>query len=134
METTEKKGRMETLEVGQGLVELCKQGKFLEAIGRYYDEDIVSIEGASMPGLEKRMEGIDQIKQKNQWWQENHEIHDFSVEGPFVSEGSDEFAVRFFLDVTNKPSGQRFKAPEVGLYTVKDGKVVKEQFFFAPQQ
>jgi ketosteroid isomerase-like protein len=37
--------------------------------------------------------------------------------------------VRFTMDVTPK-GGQRMSMDEVGLYTVKDGKVVEERFFF----
>jgi ketosteroid isomerase-like protein len=43
----------------------------------------------------------------------------------------DRFAVRFTYDVTNKGSGQRFTMDEVGLFTVKDGKIVREEFFYS---
>lgn len=42
----------------------------------------------------------------------------------------DQFAVHFAYDVTAKPSGQRFNMAELALYTVKDGKIVREQFFY----
>ena len=32
---------------------------------------------------------------------------------------------------TNKPSGKRFTMDEVGLFTVDNGKIVKEEFFYA---
>ena len=47
---------------------------------------------------------------------------------PFV--GQDEFAVRYDFDVTNRPSGQRFQMTEMALYTVRDGKIVRERFFY----
>ena len=50
--------------------------------------------------------------------------------GPFPH-GNDRFCVMFDYDVTNKPSGQRFQMEEVGLYTVADGKISKEEFFYA---
>jgi hypothetical protein len=56
----------------------------------------------------------------------NHEVHNAKVGGPFVAR--DKFVVRFDIDVTEKNSGQRFQASEVGIYTVKDGKVVHEEF------
>ena len=31
---------------------------------------------------------------------------------------------------SNKPSGQRMKMDEVGLFTVESGKVVREEFFY----
>jgi predicted ester cyclase len=32
--------------------------------------------------------------------------------------------------VTNRSSGQRMQLSEMALYTVKDGKIVREQFFY----
>ena len=121
---------METLEVGTGLVSLCSQGRFEDAIDQYYSENIVSVEGMTYPGMEKRMEGLQAIKGKTQWWIENHEVHSMEVEGPFVSEDSNQFMLRFNMDVTNKQSGERMQGQEVGLYTVENGKVIHEEFYF----
>ena len=121
---------METLEVGKSLVALCTEGQFESAIDRHYSENIVSIEGMAYPGMEKRMEGIEAIRGKTQWWIENHEIHSMEAEGPFVSEDSTQFMVRFSMDVTNKHTGERHQGQEVALYTVADGKVAREEFFF----
>jgi hypothetical protein len=35
---------MPTAEIAKGLVELCRQGKNIEAIEKYYSENIVSVE------------------------------------------------------------------------------------------
>jgi hypothetical protein len=40
------------------------------------------------------------------------------------------FAVYYNYDVTFKPTGKRNNMEEMALYTVKDGKVVREQFFY----
>ena len=121
---------METLEIGKALVALCKENKYLEAIETYYSEKIVSIEGASGEDMPQRMEGIEAIKGKNNWWFENHEVHESTVEGPFVAEGSNQFVVRFTMDITAKAYGQRMQMTEVGIYDVADGKIVQEQFLY----
>lgn len=121
---------MDTLEIGKALVELCNAKKNLEAIETYYSENIVSIEGAANEGMPQRMEGMEAIKGKNNWWFENHEIHESLAEGPYVTQGSDQFVLRFIIDVTFKPNGQRTQMTEVGLYTVADGKIVQEQFLY----
>ena len=90
----------------------------------------MSIEGMSYPGLDKRMEGLSAIKGKNEWWIQNHEVHGMEVEGPFVTEDSNQFMVRFSMDVTNTHTGERKQGQEVGLYTVVDGKVAREEFYF----
>ena len=119
------------LETGKQLVAFCSKGKFLEAVNKLYARNIVSIEPQGAPGMPAKMEGIEAIRGKNQWWIENHEVHEAQVEGPFVGPKKDQFAVRYFLDVTNKPSGQRMKMTEVGLYTVnRNGKVKQEEFLY----
>ena len=117
-------------EIGRRLVALCNAGKGMEAVEALYDEKIVSIEGADSPELPARMEGIEAIRGKNAWWYDNHEIHGSTAVGPFCGHRHDQFAVWFEMDVTNKPSGERQKLSEVGLYTVAEGKVVQEEFLY----
>ena len=120
---------MSALEIGQKLVAFCKEGKNLDAINSLYADDVVSVEAADPPGGERTASGIDAVRGKNQWWTENHEIHSASVEGPWPH-GDDKFAVRFSYDVTNKPSGQRIKMDEIAVYTLTNGKVSREEFFY----
>ena len=68
------------------------------------------------------------VPRKNQWWVDNHEVHGLEVDGPFV--GDSQFAVRFKMDVTAKASGQRMQMTEVGVYTVKNDKIVREEFYY----
>lgn len=119
---------MSTAEIANDLVALCREGRNLEAINKYYADDIVSIESASMPGMPAEMRGIDAIRGKNQWWLDNHEVHGGESNGPFV--GENQFAVEFKYDVTNKPTGKRMQLEEMALYTVKDGKIVHERFYY----
>lgn len=118
-------------EIADGLIELCRSGRFLDAVDRYYSPNIVSIEAVDF-GLGKEQRGIDAIRSKNVWWGENHEVHGIKVEGPFL--GSDQFAnkfaVHFMLDITPKSSGQRLTFAEIGLYAVENGKVAREEFFY----
>ena len=60
----------------------------------------------------------------------NFEVHEANLEGPFIN--GDKFSVIFELDVTQKATGERWKAKEVALYEVADGKIVRESFFMAP--
>jgi len=119
---------MTTMEVGTKLVELCKKGENVQAIETLYSPGIVSVEAMSMPGGSAEVKGIEAVMGKGKWWVENHEIHSASCEGPFPN--GDKFIVRFNYDVTNKPSGRRMKMDEMALYTVADGKIVKEEFFY----
>lgn len=119
------------LEVGQELVAICRQGKHLEAIEKLYAPDIVSIEPHPGPNMPAQMRGLKAVRGKGQWWVENHEIHSSSVKGPFPH--GDRFIIFFHFDVTPKAGpmkGQRMVMEEAGLYTVKNGKVAQEEFFY----
>lgn len=122
-----------TAAVAQELVNLCRAGRNLDAIEKLYSPKIVSIESVGSEEMPAEMTGIDAIRQKNQWWFENNEVHKAEANGPFV--GENQFAVQYTFDVTFKPTGQRNEMSEMALYTVKDGKIVREQFFYnAPGQ
>lgn len=117
---------MNTEEVAKQLVALCEKGEFVEAAKSLYGDDIVSVEPRAMGGIPTEMKGLDAVVEKSKWWIENHEVHSSKVTGPFVAR--DTFVVRFDIDVTDKNSGQRMQAAEVGIYKVKEGKIVHEEF------
>lgn len=122
----------ETLKVGQKLVELCREGKNGEAIETLYSPDIVSIEVTGGPDMPAQMEGIAAVKGKAEWWEANHQVHSAKVDGPFPH--GDRFIVHFMYDVTatgGPMAGKRMTLDEAGLYTVKDGKVAREEFFYS---
>ena len=120
---------MTALEVGKQLVALCNAGKDNEVVDKYYSPNIVSIEAQGGEQMPARMEGIDAIRGKHAWWYDNHEIHSSTATGPFCGNREDQFAVKFDLDATPK-GAERMQMTEVALYTVKDGKIVQEEFLF----
>ena len=116
---------MSAQEIAKTFTELCKAGKFEAAGKQFWADDVVSLE--PMTGDMARMQGRKALEAKSAWWAENNEVHGAKVEGPFVN--GDQFVLRFEMDVTPKGKS-RTKMTEVGLYTVKNGKVVEERFFF----
>jgi len=117
-----------TAAVAEELVSHCRAGNFIEAINTLYSPDIVSVEPIGSEQVPREMSGIDAVRGKTEWWADNHEVHSSVVDGPFV--GEDKFAVYYNLDVTFKPTGKRNPMEEMALYTVRDGKIVREQFFY----
>jgi ketosteroid isomerase-like protein len=120
-----------TMEVGKRLVELCRANKGTEAINELYSPNIVSIEARAMPPAPQRMEGIQAIRGKNEWWYANHTVHGGEAMGPFPH--GDRFIVHFKYEITPKAgpmAGKRTTFEECALYTVKDGKIVQEEFFY----
>lgn len=121
---------MSAAEVGSAIVALCREGKNLEAIDAHYSADVTSVEAAEMPGLPRSLRGIEAVRGKNQWWLDNHVVHSNEVLGPFPH-GDDRFAIIFRYEVTPKAIGQRVQIEEVGVYTLADGKVSREEFYYS---
>jgi ketosteroid isomerase-like protein len=123
---------MNTDEVGRKLVELCRQGKNLEAIDTLFAADAVSEEAMDSPDFPRVTRGRDAIRKKNEKWFSGNDVHGQEVRGPLAN--GDEFAVIFVLDFTPKSgnfTGKRMTMEEVGVYTVKAGAVVRERFFYS---
>jgi ketosteroid isomerase-like protein len=121
----------DTLAVGKKLVELCREGKNIEAVETLYSPNIVSIEATGDAAMPARIEGIEAVRGKNEWWLNNHEVHSGEAEGPYPH--GDRFIVHFKYDVTGKGgplAGKRVNMHEAGLYTVKNGKITQEEFFY----
>ena len=112
---------MTTEEVAKNAVELVRKQAWYEALDTLYDQDIVSVE-ATTP--ESR--GKEAVRGKIDWWVNAMEVHSFQAGEPFVAH--DRFVVQYDADVTEKESKQRRQMSEVGVYTVKDGKIVREEF------
>lgn len=76
--------------------------------------------------------GMAEVAKKGQWWEENFEVHSAKISAPTAADNW--FSVRHEMDITHKPSGQRTTMQELGVYEVKDGKIVKEQFFYNTEE
>lgn len=120
---------MSTKDISDKYVELCKAGKGEECVNTLFSKDAVSVEAGSPPGLDRTAKGLEAIHAKSKWWQENHIVHSAEIQGPYPHD--DRFAVRFTYDVTNKPSGKRFQMDEIGLFTIENGKITREEFFYS---
>ncbi|PYL96322.1 MAG: nuclear transport factor 2 family protein [Verrucomicrobia bacterium] len=119
-------GEMSTQEVAEKVVELVRQQAWYKALDTLYDKDIVSVEASASEGESAEKRGIDQVRGKIDWWLNAMEVHSFTAKGPFVAH--DRFVVQYDADVTEKNSKKRFQLSEVGVYTVKNGKIVREEF------
>ena len=117
---------MTIADIAKDFTEMLQQGDHAGAGEKYNADDVVSLEAMEGPMAIAR--GKEALRQKGEWWQENHEVHGGSVEGPYVN--GDQFAVRFKFDITPKATGERVTMDEVGLYTVKNGKITEERFYY----
>ena len=119
---------MTTQEIAKRYVTLCQQGKNDVCLDELFAENAVSVEAASFPGTERTVKGLDSIRAKNASWAETHTVHRAEVTGPFPNDNR--FAVRFVYDLTDKPTGKRIGMDEIGLFTIENGKIAREEFFY----
>lgn len=117
---------MSTQEVANRLVELCRTGAYDQAHQELYAADALSIEPEGTPN--PRVQGMDAIKAKGEQWQQTmEEVHSSFVNDPIVA--GNYFSLTMGYDATMKGFG-RVNMEEICVYQVKDGKIVKEQFFY----
>lgn len=110
-------------EAGSKLVADFNAGKM--ELTEMWSPQIVSIEGM---GVSQAWQGRKAVDEKNEWWASDHVVHGASAEGPYV--GATGFAVKFVIDVEVKSQAKRETMTEIGVYTVKNGKIVQEEFMY----
>ena len=116
-----------TQEVANRMNELFKQYKWAEVQEELFAENAVSIEPPHAQGLQT-VEGLAAIKKKGDDFNNMvEEMHGGWVSEPLVGGNYISFAMG--MDVTYKGMGRQ-KMEEIAVYEVKDGKIVKEQFFY----
>jgi ketosteroid isomerase-like protein len=121
---------MNTQQVANRLVELCRRGEFTKAQDELYAQDAVSVEPEGAPaGSLGNARGLDAIREKGKAFDQTYEtIHGITVSDPLVS--GEFFSIVMGLDATWKQGG-RYAMEEICVYRVRNGKIVLEQFFYA---
>jgi len=117
---------MTTKEVADKFIAMLKEGKYVEARAEFFTDETESIEpaGADM----QYVKGLAAIEEKGRMFQENvEEMHSGFVGEPIVA--GKYFSVAMGMDVTMKQFG-RMNLEEICMYEVKEGKIIKEAFFF----
>ena len=61
-------------EIAAELVAGCREGREVENLGKLYADDAVSVEAAVPPGMDREAKGLDAIRGKHAWWDENNEV------------------------------------------------------------
>ena len=118
---------MNTKEIASRLVQLCREGEFEKVQSELFSQDAVSVEPHSTPDFEKETKGLDAIKAKGEKWMNMvQETHHMEVSDPMIATNS--FACTMRMHVTMKEHGE-MDMTELCVYIVKDGKIIKEEFF-----
>ena len=93
---------------------------------KHFAEGWTSIEGDG-----RVYTGREEVSAKYREWQQGVTVYGCEVEGPYI--GKDSFSIGFEIDMEPKDgSFPRMKMKEIAIYTVADGKIVKEEFCYTP--
>ncbi len=121
---------MTTQEVANRLVELCREGKYEQAIKELYSPDIVSVEAEGAPN--RIVKGLEAIAEKGAKFESMLEkVNSSFISDPIVAENF--FSCTMLMNVQMKGVPVAVDMDEICVYNVNDGKIVKEQFFYTPQ-
>ena len=121
---------MTTQEVANRLVELCRTGQQEQAVQELYSPDIVSVEPEGAPNrIVKGLEGI--AKKSEQFQSMIEKMNSSFVSDPIVAENF--FSCTMLMNVQMKGVPVAIDMDEVCVYTVNNGKIVKEEFFYTVQ-
>ncbi|WP_298435499.1 nuclear transport factor 2 family protein [uncultured Jannaschia sp.] len=119
---------MEMQDVAKELVAGCRAGRETENIDRLYAEDAVSVEAADM-GQGREVKGREAIRGKHEWFSGMYEQVGTEVSDP-MPHGDDRFAVIFDMKMKKRETGEIEEMKDIGVYTVADGQIVREEFYY----
>ena len=121
---------MTTQEVANRLVSLCREGKHAQVVQELYAPNIVSIEPEGAPN--RIVEGLDAIIAKGEQFDSKIEkVNSSFISDPIVAENF--FSCSMLMNVNMKGVPVPVDMHEICVYTVNNGKIVQEQFFYTPQ-
>lgn len=118
---------MTTEEIAIRLAEYCRNDQYSLAQEELYAEDAVSIEPFEMPGFEKETRGLEALIEKDRKFSSMVESrYGTTVSEPLVAGNSFCFVLKMDMKMKGR---NREILTEICVYTVKDGKIISEQFF-----
>lgn len=121
---------MTTQEVANRLVALCREGKNQQVVKELYSPDIVSVEPEGVPN--RTVEGLEAIAAKGKNFQSMLEkVNSSVISDPIVADSF--FSCSMLMNVQMKGAPVAVDMNEVCVYTVNNGKIVREEFFYTPQ-
>ena len=121
---------MALMDIANELVAGCRENRTMENLDKLYAADAVSVEAMGMGGQSPETHGLEGIRGKHEWWDNAFEVLGGSVSDPFPH-GEDKFAVIFEMQTKNKETGEVSDMKEVAVYSVAEGKIVREEFFYS---
>lgn len=116
-------------DIARDFTDMLRQGQFVAARERFWAADVRSIEPQDLPdGIAAEVSGIAAALAKTIRWFGSRHVHDLSIDGPFVT--GNQFALFLDMMIAGQPSGTDQPFTEIAIFTVRDGRIIEERFFY----
>lgn len=111
-------------DIARDFTAMLRAGQFEAAGDRYWAADVKSIEPAG-----KSVTGIDAARIKCNARFGAAKIDEICIDGPFVT--GNQFALFLDVMIAGPRSGADQPFTEIAVFTVRDGSIIEERFFYA---
>ena len=117
------------VDIANDYAALVAAGEPLVAAEKYWADDIVCFEPAQNQSSEPaaatgKATAIARLTQ----WLEANAMSELLIDGPFIT--GDQFALFIDMEITRRATGTREPFSEIATYTVRDGLIAEERFFY----
>jgi hypothetical protein len=116
-------------EIANDYITMMAAGEILAAAEKYWASDIVALE----PNQTEKSDPVIAIGKPAALarlanWLEANAISELLIDGPFIT--GDQFALFIDMEITRHATGIRQPFSEIATYTVREGQIVEERFFY----
>ncbi|WP_411290304.1 SnoaL-like domain-containing protein [Sphingorhabdus sp.] len=116
-------------DIARDFTSMLRQGQFVAARERYWAADVRSIEPHDLPdGIKAEVLGFDAARAKTVRWFVSRKVRDVTIDGPFVT--GNQFALFLDMMIAGQPNGFAEPFTEIAIFTVRDGRISEERFFY----
>jgi hypothetical protein len=116
-------------DIARNFTAMLRAGQFEAAGERFWADKVTSVEPADLsvhiPAL---VSGITDARGKARARFGASRIDDLGIDGPFVT--GDQFALFLDMLITDPESGHAQPFTEIAIFTVCDGRIIEERFFY----
>ncbi len=116
-------------DVARDFTALLRAGQFEAAGEQFWADNVTSAEPADLSGrVPAFVSGIEAARNKIKARYGAGRIDDLGIDGPFIT--GDQFALFLDMLVIDPASGKAQPFTEIAVFTVRDGRIIEERFFY----
>lgn len=116
-------------DVARDFTAMLRLGQFEAAGEKFWATDVQSAEPADLSqDIPALVSGREAARRKARARFTEAEIDDLGIDGPFIT--GDQFALFLDMLITDPATGKTQPFAEIAVFTVRDGRIIEERFFY----